>query len=168
MKRIQRLLAVVLSASILNISAIHSAQAALVPTEEAARLATVSQTESGHVRLTAALARDDVRAEMLRQGVDPTLAQERIAALTDDEATRLADQIDSAPAGGIIGAILLVFFVLLITDILGLTKVFPSPGRFAEGAWPSASTQRSRQRTGMSPSPRRDRTCPCWPCSCWC
>ena len=92
---------------------------------EAARLATVSQTESGHARLTAALARDDVRAEMLRQGVDPTLAQERIAALTDDEATRLADQIDSAPAGGIIGAILLVFFVLLVTDILGLTKVFP-------------------------------------------
>ena len=125
MKRIQRLLAVVLSASILNVSAIHSAQAALVPTEEAARLATVSQAESGHARLTAALARDDVRAEMLRQGVDPTLAQEWIAALTDDEATRLADQIDSAPAGGIIGAILLVFFVLLITDILGLTKVVP-------------------------------------------
>ena len=125
MKRIQRLLAVVLSASILTVSAIHSAQAALVPTEEAARLATVSQAESGHARLTAALARDDVRAEMLRQGVDPALAQERIAALTDDEATRLADQIDSAPAGGIIGAILLVFFVLLITDILGLTKVFP-------------------------------------------
>lgn len=125
MKRIQRLLAVVLSASILNLSAIHSASAALIPTEEAARLATITQTESGHARLTAALARDDVRAEMLRQGVDPTLAQERIAALTDDEATRLADQIDSAPAGGIIGAILLVFFVLLLTDILGLTKVFP-------------------------------------------
>jgi hypothetical protein len=124
MKRTQRLLAVVLSASILNVSAIHSAQAALVPTEEAARLAT-SQTESGHARLTAALARDDVRTEMLRQGVDPALAQERIAALTDDEATRLADQIDSAPAGGIIGAILMVFFVLLFTDILGLTKVFP-------------------------------------------
>ena len=41
------------------------------------------------------------------------------------EPWRLADQIDSAPAGGIIGAILLVFFVLLVTDILGLTKVFP-------------------------------------------
>ena len=125
MKRTQRLLAVGLSASTLNASAIHSAEAASVPTEEAARLATINHAESGHARMTAALARDDVRAEMLRQGVDPTLAQERIAALTDDEATRLADQIDSAPAGGIIGAILLVFFVLLVTDILGLTKVFP-------------------------------------------
>lgn len=125
MKRIQRLLAIVLSVSVLNVSALQTANAALVSTEEAARLASASQTGSGHARLAAALARDDVHAELLRQGVDPTLAQERIAALTDAEATRLADQIDSAPAGGIIGAILLVFFVLLFTDILGLTKVFP-------------------------------------------
>lgn len=66
MKRIQRLLAVVLSVSVLNVTAIQSAQAALVSTEEAARLATASQAESGHARLAAALARDDVRAEMLR------------------------------------------------------------------------------------------------------
>ena len=34
---------------------------------------------------------------------------------------------DGLPAGGadIIGALLLVFIVLLITDIFGLTKVFP-------------------------------------------
>ena len=32
---------------------------------------------------------------------------------------------DKAPAGGIIGVILFVFFVLLVTDILGFTKVFP-------------------------------------------
>ena len=51
MKRIQRLLAVVLSASILNVSAIHSAQAALVPTEEAARLATVSARDLGFITL---------------------------------------------------------------------------------------------------------------------
>lgn len=125
MKRIQRLLAIVLSASVLNATAVPAAHAALIPTEEAARLANTSQAESGHARLSAAFARDDVRTELLRQGVDPALAQARIAALTDAEATRLADQIDSAPAGGIIGAILLVFFVLLFTDILGLTKVFP-------------------------------------------
>lgn len=125
MKRIQRLLAIVLSASVLNATAVPAAHAALIPTEEAARLANTSQAESGHARLSAAFARDDVRTKLLRQGVDPALAQARIAALTDAEATRLADQIDSAPAGGIIGAILLVFFVLLFTDILGLTKVFP-------------------------------------------
>ena len=38
---------------------------------------------------------------------------------------RLAGEIDKAPAGGIIEVILFVFFVLLVTDILGFTKVFP-------------------------------------------
>ena len=125
MKRLQRLLAVVLAFSLLNATMIQTAQAALVSTEEVAHLATVERAESGHARLAAALARTEVRAEMERLGVDPALAGERIAALTDEEADRLAAQIDSAPAGGIIGAILLVFFVLLVTDILGLTKVFP-------------------------------------------
>ena len=38
----------------------------------------------------------------------------------------MSQQLDNAPAGGdILGVVLTVFFVLLITDILGLTKVFP-------------------------------------------
>jgi hypothetical protein len=70
-------------------------------------------------------ARSDVVAQLEELGVSPEDAQSRVAALTDEEALLLADQIENAPAGGIIGAILLVFFVLLITDILGFTKVFP-------------------------------------------
>lgn len=129
MSRLQRVFAFVLSFSLFHATMIQTAQAAMISTEEVARsvaaeAATTGQA-SGHERLAAALARADVQAAMQRQGVDPTQAAERIAALTDDEAARLADQIDSAPAGGIIGAILLVFFVLLLTDILGMTKVFP-------------------------------------------
>jgi UPF0716 family protein affecting phage T7 exclusion len=46
--------------------------------------------------------------------------------MTDDEAAQLAAQLDSLPTGGsIVGAIVLVFLVLLITDILGFTKIFP-------------------------------------------
>lgn len=125
MKRLQRFLAVVLSVSLINVAAVQSVHAGLVTTEQVARLADEEQAASGHARLTAALSRSDVRAAMERQGVDPALAVERVSALTDDEAGRLAEQINSAPAGGIIGALLLVFFVLLVTDILGLTKVFP-------------------------------------------
>lgn len=125
MKRLQRFLAVVLSVSLINVAAVQSVHAGLVTTEQVARLANEEQAASGHARLTAALSRSDVRAAMERQGVDPALAVERVSALTDDEAGRLAEQINSAPAGGIIGALLLVFFVLLVTDILGLTKVFP-------------------------------------------
>lgn len=125
MKHLQRLLAVILSVSLIHVSMVQTAHATLVSTEQVARLADGEQAESGHARLTAALSRADVRAAMERQGVDPALAIERVAALTDDEAGRLAEQINSAPAGGIIGALLLVFFVLLVTDILGLTKVYP-------------------------------------------
>jgi hypothetical protein len=126
MNRFQQFLAVILSVSLLNATIlVPVAHAGMVTTQEVATVIATGQAESGQARLAAALARDEVRAEMERQGVDPAMAIERIAALTDEEAARLADQIDTAPAGGIIGAILLVFFVLLLTDILGLTKVFP-------------------------------------------
>ena len=44
-----------------------------------------------------------------------------------DGTTRdLAGKVGTAPAGaGIVGALVFVFVVLLVTDILGLTKVFP-------------------------------------------
>jgi hypothetical protein len=61
--------------------------------------------------------------------VSPDEAKARVNALSDDEAERLAARFDSLPAGGsgfetflVIG--FLVFVTLLITDILGFTKVF--------------------------------------------
>ena len=49
--------------------------------------------------------------------------------MTDEEASIVAKQIDTLPAGAdagmsIVGAIVFIFVVLLITDVLGLTKVF--------------------------------------------
>ena len=125
MKHTTRILAFILSANLINLPMLQTAHAGMVTTEQVARMADTEQADSGHARLTEVLSRADVRAAMERQGVDPAKAIERVAALTDDEAGRLAEQINSAPAGGIIGALLLVFFVLLVTDILGLTKVYP-------------------------------------------
>lgn len=126
MKHLQRILALLLSISLIQVSMVQTAHATLVSTEQVARLAgQEAPSVRGHARLSAALSRADVRAAMERQGVDPALAMERVASLTDEEAGQLAQKIDSAPAGGIIGALMLVFFVLLVTDILGLTKVFP-------------------------------------------
>jgi hypothetical protein len=77
-------------------------------------------------RIVGFLARDDVREQLQAQGVSPKQAQARVAALTDEEARALAGQVDSLPAGGsVLGVLLTVFLVLLITDILGFTKVFP-------------------------------------------
>lgn len=78
-------------------------------------------------RIHAFFDRADVQAQLLARGVSPQDAQARVAALTDAEAAELAARIDELPAGGIgiIGAILVVFLVLLLTDILGYTKIFP-------------------------------------------
>lgn len=73
------------------------------------------------------LDRADVRAQMQTLGVDADAARARVDALTDEEVTRLAGRIDQLPAGGdsILGILFAVFIILLVTDILGFTKVFP-------------------------------------------
>ena len=73
--------------------------------------------------------RDDVRQQFEGLGVDPQEAEQRVAALSDAEVRDLAQKIETAPAGeGVVGALigtaLIVFLVLLITDILGFTHVF--------------------------------------------
>ncbi len=77
-------------------------------------------------RLAGLLERSEVRAQLQAYGVDPAQAQARVAALSDEEAARLAAQIDELPAGGdVLGVALVVFLVLLFTDIMGYTKIFP-------------------------------------------
>lgn len=101
----------------------QSVQAAMIGTEQvhAANIA-----EQNHAKIAAALNRPEVLAELEKMGVARDDAQARVAALTDTEAATLANQIDSLPAGGdVVGALLLIFVILLVTDILGLTKVFP-------------------------------------------
>jgi hypothetical protein len=79
-----------------------------------------------HQRVLALMERDDVRAQLATRGVSVDEARARVAALTDAEAADLAARIDALPAGGsILGVALVVFLVLLLTDILGYTKIFP-------------------------------------------
>lgn len=92
----------------------------LISTEQAAA------AQPGRALLEQTLARADVVAGLQARGVSVDEARARVAALTDAEAAHVAAQIDSAPAGGdALGVILTIFVILLITDILGFTKVFP-------------------------------------------
>lgn len=73
--------------------------------------------------------REDVAKTFEEMGVNPKMIEQRLASMTDEEASKIAYQIDTLPAGGgavgsLISAAVLVFLVLLITDILGFTKVF--------------------------------------------
>jgi hypothetical protein len=93
---------------------------ALIGTEQAAT------AQAGRALLEQTLARADVVAGLQARGVSVDAARARVAALTDAEAAQVAAQIDQAPAGGdALGVILTIFVILLITDILGFTKVFP-------------------------------------------
>ena len=92
---------------------------------------TRSALDGPKARLVTLLDREEITQTLESLGVDPAEAARRVAGLTDDEAQAALDKFDALPAGGdsaigvIVGAVLLVFFVLLLTDLLGLTHFFP-------------------------------------------
>jgi uncharacterized protein DUF6627 len=94
------------------------AHAGMLPTDAA---------NPARARVLTVLERSDVQAQLQANGVSPADVKARVAAMSDDEVAQLAGQIDSLPAGGtdVLGFILVVFIILLITDILGFTKIFP-------------------------------------------
>jgi len=101
----------------------QSAFAAMVDTEQ-----TITHELAGQDRakIIAYIDRDDVLAQLQQRGVTAGEAKARVYALTDDEAHKIAGKLDQLPAGGdVLEVLLFVFLVLLITDILGFTKVFP-------------------------------------------
>ena len=124
MIQIQRLMARLLVLVIAIWSPANPVNAAMVSTAQISTEGSNAQTERARIR--AWLTRKDVAERLQLYGVNRAAAEERVAALTDDEARTLADKLDSLPAGGdVIGALVLVFVILLVTDILGYTKVFP-------------------------------------------
>lgn len=117
-----------LRSAIASVLIVATAGTALPLPATAGMIGTESAVAAGsRDRIGAALARADVRARLEAAGVRAEDVQARVGALTDQEAAQLAQQLDKLPAGGdgIVGAIVLVFIVLLVTDILGYTKVFP-------------------------------------------
>jgi len=82
--------------------------------------------EQSRAKILALINRDEVRAQLVARGVSMAQAKARVDALTDEEARQIAAQIDQLPAGGdILGTAVFIFLVLLVTDILGYTKIFP-------------------------------------------
>lgn len=120
MKTFYRCVARVLTVCMLGLGLPMPASAGIVTTAQS-----YGSAERNQVK--AYLERADVRARMQALGVDPQAARARVDVLSDDEVAQLASKIDSAPAGGdgVLEVALIVFLVLLATDILGYTKVFP-------------------------------------------
>ena len=104
-----------------------AAKAGLIGTEDV--LSTL-QGDTSRSQITAFLDRQDVQKSFLEKGIDPLQAKKRVTSLTDQEVSQICKVLDQLHAGGdgvgtVVGAILLIFLILLITDILGFTHVFP-------------------------------------------
>jgi hypothetical protein len=65
---------------------------------------------------------------MVLLGVNPDEVRQRVEALSDQELNMLAQHIDDLPAGagaeGVLVVIGIVFLVLIILELVGVTNVF--------------------------------------------
>jgi hypothetical protein len=99
----------------------HYALAALVPTDSVAGPEGAADARG---RVMQSLAREDVRAVLAAQGLDPEEVQARVASLTDAEIQQIAGQLDKLPAGGdglgvAIAVLLIILLVILILKVSG-------------------------------------------------
>ena len=103
------------------------AQAKMVTTEQVIGHSTTAEKRA---QVLDFLKREDVQHQLTLLGVDPEEAASRVATLSDEELQQIAGRLDQLPAGEgtlgiVVGAVLIIFLVLLITDLLGLTDIFP-------------------------------------------
>lgn len=128
LRRYSRFVALPLAALMMAVSMpLGAAQAALVSTDQ---IIDKSEVAADRAQVASFLARDDVRRNLQAMGVDPDEAAARVAMMTDAEVRQVAARIDELPAGqdvavALISAALLIFLVLLVTDLMGVTDVFP-------------------------------------------
>jgi hypothetical protein len=89
---------------------------------------TVMQTQAAQYnkqQLIDMVSRTDVQSKLVGLGVDSDDAIARINAMTDSEIAQLNAEINQAPAGGVVGAVLTVLAVIAILDLAGVTDVYP-------------------------------------------
>lgn len=97
------------------------AKAAIIETDTMLQL----QMESPQDTIQTFLDRQDVQEQLIHFGVDPIDAQTRIAVLSEDELRQLQQHIKDLPAGSGVFAVLgVVFLVLLVLEVVGVTNVF--------------------------------------------
>ena len=112
---------------VLTVAPCQVVLAALVPTEAAVQPRSAQEARG---LINSLLSREEVQTQLRLHGISPLEAKARVDSLSDAEAIEAANRIDQFPPGGstvgvLVGAILIIFLVLLITDLLGLTDVFP-------------------------------------------
>ncbi len=126
-RKISKPAAIFLALHMLMLSGLsQSVSAAMIGTES---ITNVDRGPSPRDYLNNLLAREDIQAALISQGIDPQEAKARIDSLSDAEVNDIVDKLDQLPAGGVLGTILiiafLVFAIFVVTDIAGYTDIFP-------------------------------------------
>ena len=85
--------------------------AGLIGTDQAV---TAAQAQAARTAVLSQISRADVAAQLQALGLTAQNARDRVAGLTDIEVARLADQIDSLPAGAGSQALLVVVVLGLL------------------------------------------------------
>lgn len=121
---LRRFTVYLLSACLLAGTTLQPVLAGMISTEQA--LAAEQRAQQIN-RVQELLQREAVQQQLQTLGVAPQDAAARVAQLTDAELAYLNGQIDQLPAGGNVVAVIgVVFIVLLILDLVGVTNVFTS------------------------------------------
>ncbi len=121
--RQSRFVASLLVVSILFFSLQPTVNAAIVSTSD---LVAEQQSHIDREYLLNSLDREEVQVALVSQGVDLEMAKLRVAGMTDTEVRTLNAKMDNLPAAsGVVGAVVFILVVLLITDLVGVTDVYP-------------------------------------------
>ncbi len=112
---------------VMSVVPIGLTQAKMVTTDQVLEHA---DPGSDQKRVESFILREDVQRQFVLLGINPEEAASRVASLSNGEIQQIAGRLDELPAGegavgAVVGAILIIFLVLLITDLMGLTDVFP-------------------------------------------
>lgn len=120
-KRVKSLAAVLVFAQLGVVAEVPLAQAAMVGTGEVLQ---AQQQQVDREQLLKMLDDQGVQKKLQSMGVERSKVEQRIKSLSNEELAQFNQQLDEAPAGGIIGIILLFLLIFVITDMLCITHIF--------------------------------------------
>ncbi|MDF3868428.1 PA2779 family protein [Pseudomonas denitrificans (nom. rej.)] len=120
-KRVKSLAAVLVFAQLGVVAEVPLAQAAMVGTGEVLQ---AQQQQVDREQLLKMLDDQGVQKKLQSMGVERSKVEQRIKSLSNEELAQFNQQLNEAPAGGIIGIILLFLLIFVITDVLCITHIF--------------------------------------------
>jgi hypothetical protein len=104
----------------------RTAQAGIIEMQSA--LAATGRAENLS-RVERVLGQEQVQDRLKAMGVEKSVIDQRLAALSDAELASFAERLESSPAGGgVIEVLGVVFLVLLVLEVVGVIDIFKTVG----------------------------------------